>query len=86
MHDTAPTTPQPDAPATSCPAVHGTPPARVRTYSTDELAALLKVKGQTVRAGYCRDGHYQSLVPIKARNRYLLWPADAADRIAAGKV
>lgn len=55
-----------------------------RRYSTEELAALLKVKPQTIRAGLCRDGHYQGLKPCKSRNRFLLWPADEADCLAAG--
>lgn len=57
-----------------------------RNYSTDELAALLKVKSQTIRAGLCRDGHYQGLRPVKARNRFLLWPAEQANRLAFGEV
>ena len=62
------------------------PNNKTRRYSTDELAALLKVKPQTVRAGLCRDGHYQGLKPAKSRNRFLLWPADEADLLASGEV
>jgi hypothetical protein len=46
----------------------------------------LKVKPQTIRAGLCRDGHYQGLKPAKSRNRFLLWPADEADLLASGEV
>lgn len=47
----------------------------LRTYSTDEAAAVLKVRPQTLRAAICRDGAYQGVRPLKARNRFLIWPA-----------
>lgn len=62
---------------------HEAPNNTTRRYSTDELAALLKVRPQTIRAGLCRQGHYQGLVPIKSGNRFLLWPADEADRLVS---
>lgn len=63
---------------------HDAPNNTPRHYSTEELAAILKVKPQTIRAGLCRDGHYQNLKPLKCQNRFLLWPADEADRLASG--
>lgn len=56
-----------------------------RRYSTEELAALLKVKAQTIRAGLCRHGNYQGMVPLKSRNRFLLWDADQADSLVSGE-
>jgi hypothetical protein len=56
-----------------------------RNFSTEEFAAQLKVKPQTIRAGYCRDGHYLDVVPIKLSNRRLLWPADEVDALIAGR-
>lgn len=53
----------------------------LRSYSTEEAAAALKVKPQTLRAGLCRDGAYQGVRPLKARNRFLIWPADAIDAL-----
>lgn len=53
----------------------------LRRYTTEELAALLKVKPGTIRSGLCRDGHYQGLKPIKGRNRLLLWPAEDVERL-----
>lgn len=54
------------------------------TLSTEELAAGIGVKPQTLRAAICRDGHYFGLVPHKSRNRFLRWPADSIERIISG--
>jgi hypothetical protein len=56
-----------------------------RNFSTEEFATQLKVQPQTIRAGYCRDGHYLNLRPIKLLNRRLLWPAAEVDALAAGR-
>lgn len=61
-------------------------PLAARNYSTDEAAAVLKVKPQTLRAALCRDGHYYGVKPQKARNRFLLWDANAIDALTAGEV
>lgn len=58
----------------------------LRTYSTEEAAAVLKVKPQTLRAAVCRDGSYFGLRPQKARNRFLMWPAEQIDALARGEV
>lgn len=52
--------------------------------STDEAAARLKIKPQTLRAALCRDGHYLGARPIKSANRFLLWPLDQIERLADG--
>lgn len=54
--------------------------------STEEAAARLGVKAQTLRAALCRDGEYYGIRPLKMRNRFLRWPADAVERLAAGEV
>lgn len=60
--------------------------AAVRKHlSTEEVAAPLKVKPQSIRAAYCRDGHYLGVVPIKLPNRRLLWPADEVNALIAGR-
>jgi hypothetical protein len=41
--------------------------------TTKELADRLRVQQQTVRAGYCRNGHYLGLVPTKLPNGGLRW-------------
>lgn len=56
-----------------------------RNFSTEEFATQLKVQPQTIRAGYCRDGHYLNLRPIKLLNRRLLWPAAEVDALIAGR-
>ncbi len=53
--------------------------------STEELAARLLVREQTIRAGLCRDGHYLGLRPIKLANRRLLWDAAAVEALTAGE-
>ncbi len=66
-------------------AQHNPAPISARKISTEELAAILLVKEQTIRAGYCRAGHYLGLVPTKCANRRLLWNANEAAALAAGE-
>jgi hypothetical protein len=49
--------------------------------STEELAARLGIKAQTLRAAFCRDGAYFGVRPLKAKNRFLRWPADSVERL-----
>lgn len=56
-----------------------------RGYSTDEAAAILHVKSQTLRAALCRDGAYLGVRPVKLPNRFLSWPADKIDALANGE-
>ncbi len=58
----------------------------VKRLSTEEAAALLKIKPQTLRAALCRDGHYLNARPTKSANRFLLWNAADIERLAAGEV
>lgn len=57
----------------------------VKRLSTDEAAALLKVRPQTLRAALCRDGHYLNCRPSKSANRFLLWNAADIERLALGQ-
>lgn len=59
-------------------------PLAARTLSTEQAAAILKVKPQTLRAALCRDGHYMGLRPSKLPNRFLLWDASAIDALLNG--
>lgn len=61
-------------------------PLAARTYSTDQAAAALKIRPQTLRAALCRDGHYFGVRPVKCPNRFLLWPAAEIDALTAGEV
>ncbi|MBN8519999.1 MAG: hypothetical protein J5X22_17110 [Candidatus Accumulibacter sp.] len=54
--------------------------------STEEVAARLLVKPQTVRRAFCVGGHYLGLIPIKLASRRLLWDAAEVDALVAGKV
>lgn len=53
--------------------------------TTETAAQRLGVQPQTMRAGYCRHGHYMGMVPTKLPNRLLLWPADAIERLTQGQ-
>ncbi len=61
-------------------------PLAARRLSTEELAAALKVRPQTVRAGLCRAGHYLGLKPARLPNGRLLWDASALDALLSGEV
>lgn len=47
----------------------------VAKITTEELANILRIVPQTIRAGLCRNGHYLGLKPIKLSNGKLLWDA-----------
>lgn len=49
--------------------------------STEELAALLRLKPATLRSALCLNGHYFGLRPRKLPNGRLLWPADAIEKL-----
>ena len=54
--------------------------------STEVAAPRLAVKPQTMRAGFCRHGHYMGMVPVKLPNGRLLWDAAAVDALTSGEV
>lgn len=56
-----------------------------RKLTTEELAAVLRVAPQTIRAALCRQGHYLGLKPIKLPNRKLLWDAAEAELLLSGE-
>lgn len=57
----------------------------LRNFSTEEAAAILKVKPQTLRAAMCRDGHYFGVRAIKLPSRFLAWPAADIERLVSGE-
>lgn len=57
---------------------------RAAKLSTEELAAALRLKPQSIRASLCRNGHYMGLRPCKLPNGRLLWNAADLDRLTAG--
>ena len=56
-----------------------------RALTTDELAALLSIRPQSIRKRYCQTGAYFSLRPVKLPNGRLLWPADALEQLSGGQ-
>lgn len=54
-------------------------------YSTEQAAAALGIRPQTLRASYCRAGSYFGIVPTKMPNRMLRWDAEAIDRLLNGE-
>ena len=53
-------------------------------FTTTEFAPLLGVKTQTVHKGYCLNGNYLSIVPLKLPNGRLLWPKAAVEALLNG--
>jgi len=54
------------------------PVAGVKAITTSQLAQALGIKPGTVRRGFCVDGHYMGLTPVKLGNGRLLWPIHTA--------
>lgn len=53
--------------------------------TTEELASLLHVKPQTIRAGLCNAGHYAGLRPaVRLPSRRLLWDAEQVAAVING--
>ncbi len=61
-------------------------PLVARTLSTEQAAAALHIRPQTLRAAVCRDGHYAGVRPHKLPSRFLAWPAEAIERLLSGEV
>ena len=55
------------------------------TLSTEQAAAALHIRPQTLRAALCRDGHYFGIRPLKLPNRMLAWPAEGIERLLSGE-
>jgi hypothetical protein len=52
-----------------------------RPLTTDELAAWLNLRPQTLRKRLSATGSYFGVVPTKGPNRILLWPADSIEQL-----
>jgi hypothetical protein len=55
-----------------------------RFLTTDQLAALLSVRPQSVRKRLSQTGSYHGIMARRLPNRRLLWPADAVDLFLKG--
>lgn len=59
----------------------------MRTHDTTEsLADAVGVRAQSIRAAFCRHGHYFGFVPVKLPNGRLAWPIEARERLLRGEV
>ena len=54
------------------------------SLTTEQLAEQVQIKAQSLRAAFCRDGHWCGIRPVKLPNRRLLWPADAVNALLSG--
>lgn len=54
---------------------------RQRLFSTDELAAEIKVRSQSIRKRYSQTGSYWGVRPVKLPSGRLLWPADSIEQL-----
>lgn len=57
-----------------------------QTLSTEEVAALAKLRPQSIRASLCRFGHWMGIRPVKLANRRLIWDTQAVSRVLSGEV
>jgi hypothetical protein len=55
--------------------------------TTAQLATILRVKPQTIRASLCRSGNYLGIRPVvKLPNGRLLWPSESLEMLVSGEV
>jgi len=52
-----------------------------RHLTTEELAALLGIRAQSIRKRLMETGSYYGVRPVKMPNRFLAWPGDAAEQL-----
>ncbi len=57
-----------------------------RKLSTEEFAAALRLRPQTIRAGLCNHGHVMGLRPVKLPNGRLLWDTAEVEALVSGEV
>lgn len=52
--------------------------------NTEQLAAALHLKPQSIRKRFCETGSYYCLRPVKLPNGRLMWPADSVLQLSGG--
>lgn len=50
--------------------------------NTEQLAAALHLKAQSIRKRFCETGAYYCLRPVKLPNGRLMWPADSLAKLS----
>lgn len=55
-----------------------------RRLTTEELAAAISVKPQSIRKRWSQTGSYHGVVARRLANRRLLWPADSVEQLLSG--
>lgn len=53
--------------------------------NTEQLAAALHLKAQSIRKRFCQTGAYYGVRPVKLPNGRLMWPADSIARLSGGQ-
>lgn len=53
--------------------------------NTEQLAAALHLKSQSIRKRFCQTGAYYNVRPTKLPNGRLMWPSDSVARLTGGK-
>jgi len=54
----------------------------MKPMNTEQLAAALHLKPQSIRKRFCETGAYYCLRPVKLPNRRLIWPADSIEQLS----
>jgi hypothetical protein len=52
--------------------------------NTEQLAAKLNLKAQSIRKRFCETGSYYCLRPTKLPNGRLMWPVDSLALLSGG--
>lgn len=66
--------------------MHASTTPTTRKLSTEEFAAALRLRPQTIRAGLCNNGHVMGIKPVKLPNGRLLWDAAQIEALVSGEV
>jgi hypothetical protein len=58
--------------------------ATYRSLTTEELAAALVMRPQSLRKRFSQTGEYFGIRPVKMPNGRLFWPCDAVEQLTNG--
>ncbi|NMM38572.1 MAG: DNA-binding protein [Glaciimonas sp.] len=60
------------------------PMAAHRSLTTEELAAVLAMRPQSLRKRFSQTGEYFGIRPVKMPNGRLFWPCDTVEQLSKG--